>query len=96
MTGEEYHQFLLMLDAGFNRHKPITISPDNLWLLICQGFAEHVKQNAWLLKHKLVNFGLGKRTITVEVDEYKPDWEQAIEDVCEQISSYTKKIFTLQ
>ena len=47
ITGTEYatelNQFLFMLHSAYNSHCPIVLTPDVLWLLICQGFAEHVK-----------------------------------------------------
>lgn len=39
------HHFMLMLQYAFNVHKAIYITPDNLWLLICQGVAEHLRLN---------------------------------------------------
>lgn len=39
------NQFLCMLLTAYSDHKPIVITPDVLWLLICQGFAAHVKKN---------------------------------------------------
>lgn len=85
----EVNQFLFMLFEGYNNHKPITISPDILWLLVCQGFAEHVKKNSWYLKFRLVKFLLGKKTIIVDMDN-KEDWNEVISDVCNKISDYTK------
>lgn len=84
------NQFLCMLLTAYSDHKPIVITPDVLWLLICQGFAAHVKKNAWHLKWRLVTFLLGKKKLTVDMDSMET-WNEVVSDVCDQISSYTRE-----
>lgn len=38
--------FLSMLYRAWSDHRPIVISPDMIWLVICQGFSAHVHANA--------------------------------------------------
>lgn len=47
------HGFLLCLQTAFSNHKGIYLSPDAIWLLICQGFAEHIKQNSEYFKGRI-------------------------------------------
>lgn len=49
---------------AYKEHRPIVINPDMIWLMICQGFAHHINNNAEQLRHKLVNFE-GKHLISV-------------------------------
>ena len=52
------------LDA-YKNHRPITISPDIVWLLIVQRFSYHVAANAEKLRSMFDNFQ-GKKELKVE------------------------------
>lgn len=58
------NQFLAMLEIAFNNHKPVTISPDAIWLLICQSFAEHIKLYPDIIKRE---FNIDKK-LSINVD----------------------------
>lgn len=36
-------------------HRPFTVSPDIVWLLICQGFAEHCSNSSETLRRMIVS-----------------------------------------
>ena len=80
--------------SAFKEHRPITISPDIFWLLIIQGFANHVNNNAEKLRHMFVNFD-GKKELTVTREGITPetakedDWNGIFAEFVDQISSYT-------
>src|SRR6478672_945071 len=40
------HPFLTGILTAYKEHRPFVISPDIIWLLISQGFARHVSNNA--------------------------------------------------
>ena len=46
-------------------HMPIKIKPDDIWLLIIQGFINHVNENSEKLRHYFVHFD-GKKELKVE------------------------------
>ncbi|AXT54621.1 DUF4419 domain-containing protein [Aquimarina sp. AD1] len=82
------NHFLLMLQFAFNQHKPISISPDNIWLLICQGFSEHIKLNSEDFKDIIgVN---EKQTIQVRRDDFvigeDNPWEQIFPEFTNKIT----------
>lgn len=85
--------------SAFKEHRPITISPDIFWLLIIQGFANHVNNNAEKLRHMFVNFD-GKKELTVTRESITPetaevkDWNGIFDDFVKQISSYTGEEIT--
>lgn len=75
-----FHPFLLMLHLGFASHRPVSISPDAVWLMICSGFAIHAEVRGEDLQRKLFPQGRdGKVTIEVRRDDFKKnsnnDWE---------------------
>ena len=42
--------------SAYENHLPICLTPDIIWLLIVQGFSQHVNYNAEKLREKFVNF----------------------------------------
>ena len=88
------NNFLLMLQLAFNEHKSVTISPDNIWLLICQGFSQHIKLNKDKFKDSI--FGLDEKiTIQVRRDDFvkgeSNPWEEIFPDFTNQINKLIGK-----
>lgn len=83
------NHFLLMLELAFNKHKNITISPDDLWLLICQGVAEHIKLYEDDFKSLITDYN-GKQTIQVQRNDFilggDNPWEEVFPEFTKQIS----------
>ncbi len=59
-----YHSFFNGMYRAYAEHRPFVLSPDMIWLLISQGFAEHINANPEKLRKHFVNFA-GKKTLTV-------------------------------
>ncbi|MDU1889133.1 MAG: DUF4419 domain-containing protein [Dysgonomonas sp.] len=83
---------------AYKEHRPVTISPDIIWLLICQGFSQHVNNNARSLRNKFINFE-GQTTLTVTrnvesgaISDFP--WETIFPEFVEQIGNYTGKELT--
>merc|ERR1719242_359212 len=81
--------------TAWSNHYPIRFKPEHIWLLILQGVAVHVDQNAEKLRRKYVNHN-GKMTLKVIRDDFvlgsdKNDWEGVIEEFVEQIDANTVK-----
>lgn len=75
-----YNQFLVAVGRAFSEHRPLSISPDHIWLLICQGFARHVHQNSERLRPTLAGYQ-GKKTIVIDNRHGEMSWEQVIHAV---------------
>ncbi|WP_316792136.1 DUF4419 domain-containing protein [Pedobacter frigoris] len=84
---------------AYQNHYPLTISPDIAWLLICQGFANHVNADPEKIRSQLVNFD-GKKTLIVKRDLSKMGnmtdfpWETVFPEFAEQIAGFTGKELT--
>jgi hypothetical protein len=63
------HPLIGTLHAGFATHRPVSLSPDIIWLTLCQGFAHHVNANSEALRHRLVDHE-GRLTIKVRRDAF--------------------------
>ena len=89
------HPFLTGILNSYIEHRPFVISPDIFWLLISQGFARHITQNAEELRSKMVNFD-GRKTVTVVSDKIvlgnpQSDWASIFPQFNEQVNDYTGK-----
>src|ERR1700748_1749334 len=67
-----YHSFFEGMYAAYADHRPFTLSPDMMWLLISQGFANHVNNNSEELRILFVDFD-GKTTLLVRNDKIRLD-----------------------
>ena len=69
-------------------HRPFVLSPDMIWLLINQGFAQHVNANHESLRKYFVNFS-GKESLIVQSNKKLKDpsllWEEIFPQFTEQI-----------
>ncbi len=63
---------LLAVHEAFANHRPLTLSPDDVWMTILHGFAIHVRENAERLRARFVDFE-GRKTLTVNVSS-DADW----------------------
>ena len=85
----EYHPMVAATSLAFNDHRRLTLSPDAIWLLIAQGFANHVNANAETLRRRLVNHQ-GKLEIEVRRDDFVKDspenpWPEVFEEFAAHI-----------
>jgi len=61
------HGFLAAVLTAFARHLPLTLGPDEVWVLISFAFAKHVDKHAEELRHHFVAHE-GKKRLLVEVN----------------------------
>jgi len=89
------HSFMSGMLQSFKMHKSITLSPDIIWLLIVQGFCQHVAANAEKLRSMFVSFN-GKEMLTVERLDLTPetatkdDWTDIVNEMVKQVDKRTK------
>jgi hypothetical protein len=79
------HPLIDAVSTAFAQHRPLTLSPDCIWLVIAQGFAHHIAENAEALRHRLVQHE-GKRELHAKFSELSlAGFEGAISDFSSQI-----------
>ena len=93
LVGFGYHSFFQGMDAAYAEHRPFVLSPDMIWLLISQGFAQHIIANPEKIRHHFVDFS-GKLSLVVQTTEItldNPDspWEKIFPEFTKQIAGYT-------
>ena len=78
---------------AFSDHRPITLSPDLIWMLISQAFSHDVNADPEKFRDKLVGFD-GKVALVVETDKplYSPefDWTSTIDGFAAKIEANTQ------
>lgn len=88
-----YHSLFDGMYRAYAEHRPFTLSPDMIWLLIMQGFSQHVNNNHEQLRKLFVKHD-GKVTLLVHNDKITLDdpnspWEDVFPKFAEQIEKYT-------
>ena len=83
--------------TAFDNHYSLVLSPDMIWLLISQGIATHINENAERLRNRLVDFD-GQRVLRIvtsrDLLENEEDWEWIIQAFSDSIDSNMKAVFS--
>ena len=85
-----FYQTLL---TSYAEHRPVVITPDMIWTIICQGFSRHINMDSEKYRHLLVSHE-GKMGLEVrrssEGEFSTQDWEDIIRDFAVQIEQNTQ------
>ena len=81
--------FVSAVHTAFSLHYPLVLSPDALWLVIAQGFAQHINANSEQLRKRFVQHQ-GKKAIEIRKDSIflgsqSNDWEGALDQFSEGV-----------
>jgi hypothetical protein len=86
------HPLVDAVHVAFSQHRPLTLSPDAVWLVIAQGFGHHVTANAETLRGRLVTHQ-GSRTLTATLaDLTLAQFEHGIAELSFQIREATDPV----
>ncbi len=85
------HAFL----QSYSLHLPMELSPDDVWLTVCQGFCGHILANAEKMRKEFVDFD-GKKELKAQLDDFvfgspTNDWPSAFADFSQQIKDIIGK-----
>ena len=68
VAGVDWHPVVAAVHRAFHDHRPLVLSPDIVWTLIAQGFAQHVHANAEALRSRFVSHA-GQQAIEIRRDD---------------------------
>jgi hypothetical protein len=86
------HSLMDTIHTAFSQHRPLTLSPDCIWLVFAQGFSHHLAENAEALRHRLVRHQ-GRRELQARVTDLTlASFEQAIQSFSAQIRAATDPV----
>jgi hypothetical protein len=90
--GSRCHPLIEAVHVAFSQHRPLSLSPDAIWLVIAQGFGHHVAENAETLRGRLVRH-TGRRELVAETQDLSlASFEQAITGFSSQIQQATDPV----
>lgn len=94
----KYNSFFDGMYFAYANHRPFTLSPDMIWLLISQGFANHVANNAETLRSMFVGYN-GKTDLIVinnkiKLEDPNSPWEEVFPEFSKQIAKNTGQQLT--
>ncbi len=81
-----FHPFVEAVHLSYAQHRPLVLSPDMIWLLLCQGFAQHraVKNK----KNPPSTAPPSKNNILhITLDQLNNDWQQKLPEFSLMIQS---------
>ncbi len=87
----KYNSFFQGMYRAYADHRPFVLSPDMIWLLISQGFAQHVNANQEAMRTYFVDFS-GKLSLIAQADKKLNDptlsWEALFPQFTEQVKKH--------
>ena len=93
-VAEPIHPLATALTYAYCDHLPIRLTPDQIWVVIAQGFARHVNLHAEQLRERFVRHE-GKATLRVRRDDFvrgAPNpWPEVFESFDEQLREHLGK-----
>lgn len=83
------HQLYEAVSLAHNRHYPLVLDPDTIWLTVAQGLANHINNNAEKLRRRFVAHD-GKKKVIIYRDEFirgspANDWPGAFAEFSSKI-----------
>ena len=86
-----YNPFFFGLCEAYAHHRPVVLSPDVVWVLISQGFANHINNNSELYRDQLVGFD-GRKELVIKVSDglEDMDWYNVFESFYSGLSCEMK------
>ncbi len=93
------HPVIEALHLSFAGHRPLCLSPDMVWLLICQGVAQHLNLHAERLRSKIVQHA-GKQPIEVRRDDFikaslENPWGEVVDELCMRVKEHIGSVHDL-
>lgn len=91
VTGVAYHPLIAAAHFAFSEHRPLTLSPDVIWVTIVQGLAQHVRLNAETYRDQFVSH-VGKKVIEITHPElYHKSPENPWDEVVDQLMTAVRR-----
>lgn len=99
LVSADYHPFVAAAQLAFAEHRPLRFGPDEVWLLLAQGFANHINLHAQTLRDRFVEHE-GKKKLVVRRDDFVLDapnnpWDEVVDAFCEQIKAQVQTRYDL-
>jgi Domain of unknown function (DUF4419) len=90
IQGQAIHPLALAVHMAFSEHRPLLLTPDQIWLTIAQGFAQHINNHAEVLRSRFVNHSGKKQLVvsTLQIPTQRQEWAEIIHSWVLQIRDH--------
>jgi len=78
-----YHSFFNGMYEAYAHHRPFVLSPDMIWLLISQGFANHINSDPEKFRNLFVDFDNKKSLVVISKDTL--NWEKTVDNFSDKV-----------
>jgi hypothetical protein len=89
------HPFVQAAHLAFEDHHELELSPDDVWLCLAQGFAQHVDRNAEALRDRFVKHDGNEQIVVIRNEFMKGspdnDWPGVFDEFSDQIAKHIGK-----
>lgn len=90
----DVNAFMAAVHLSYAKHYPLIISPDMIWMLICQGASAHINAHSDSLRPMLVNH-TGKVKLQFSRPKFKKgnfnnNWESVFSEISDSMKGYLK------
>lgn len=86
-----YNSFFFGMCEAYAHHRPVVLTPDAVWILICQGFANHINFNSNQFREMLVNLeGKEQLALNLETTPQVTNWYNAVESFYSMLTQTIK------
>lgn len=87
-----YHAFIHGMYQAYAEHRPFVLSPDMIWLLVCQGFSQHVNFNQGTAKEVFPKLQEKVPLVVINnnisLGDPSSPWEETTGQFADQITNY--------
>ena len=92
---DSMHPFASCIASAYSMHLPLRLSPDDVWLVLAQGFATHIRLHAEQLRERFVEHE-GKVTLQVQRHDFERGaednpWPECFEAFADQLHAHLGK-----
>lgn len=99
LVAADYHPFVAAAQVAFAEHRPFRFGPEEFWLLVAQGFANHISVHAEALRADFVKHQ-GKKKLIVRRDDFiledpNNPWHEVVDSFCDQIKEHANDRYDL-
>ncbi|UZR94316.1 DUF4419 domain-containing protein [Chondrinema litorale] len=95
LVASGYHTFIHGMHKAYAEHRPFVISPDMIWLLVCQTFSYHINFNHRkginLFPHLDKKIELAVRNENVRLGDPNSAWHETTQQLTSSIEAYVGK-----
>lgn len=100
VAGINYNPLVAAAKYAHDQHRPLALSPDIIWLTLCQGLSQHIENNWAIYRESILtrpDTTIHEISVTTEDFPFgspETPWNELIRDAAAQVRQYVKPEFS--